>query len=127
MATVATNWKGNETNRSWEVTFRSYEKPSGTESRAAVDSGEERVVAWRTGSEYIKGITQMPTSPCVEVSPYLDLARRRAIWKGVTPVAFLFAIVSGIATASAGLPVMLCVMACVLVVTAIIGRIVWPS
>jgi len=127
MATVAAERIGNDTDRSWAPAFQSYEGLSGTESRAAVYSGAETLFAWRAGSEYIKGLTPMPTSPCMEVSPYLDMARRRAIWKGVTPLAFLFAIVSGIATTSAGLPVMICVMAGVFVVTATIGRVVWPS
>jgi len=127
MATITAERTGNDTERNWAPAFQNYETPSGAESRAAMYSGAERLLAWRADSEYIKGITPMPTAPNVELSPYLDLVRRREIWRGVTPVVFLFTIVSGIATISAGLPVMICVMASVFVVTAIVGRLVWPS
>lgn len=127
MATIAAGRNGNNTAGNWGAAFQSYETPSGAESQAAMYSGTERWLAWRAGSEYIKGITPMPITTDVELSPYLILARRRAIWKGVTPVAFTFMIASGIAAASAGLPIMIPVMALTLVVTATVGYLVWPS
>lgn len=126
MATITAERTGN-TDRNWAPAFQSYETPSGAESRAAMSRGAERMLAWRADSEYIKGITPMPTTPDLELSPYITLARRRAIWKGVTPVAFTLMIASGIATASAGLPVMIPVMAVTLIVTATVGYLVWPS
>ncbi len=127
MATIAAVSKDIHTEPSWTLASQSYEVPCGTESRAAEVSVAERLRLWREGSLYIKRITTMPTTPHVELSPYLDLARRRALWNDVTPVALVFAIFSGIVTASFGQPVMLCVMAGVFVATATVGRLVWPS
>ena len=93
---------------------------------ASVNADKDNIIlAWADESEYLT--SRVRSAVPMEMSPYLDLARRRAIWKGVTPLAFLLAIVSGIATASTGLPVMACVMAIVFVATATIGRLVWPS
>ncbi len=127
MATIAAGHEINGLGHSWATASQSYEVACGTESRAAEIGLAERLRLWRDGSQYIKGITPMPTTPCVGVSPCLDFARRRAIWDEVTPVVFLFTIVSGIATTSAGLPVMLGVMAGVFVVTAAVGRLAWSS
>ena len=101
--------------------FQRFEDLSGPESRAAVYSQANRVLVWRESSLYITGITPMP------ISPFLDMARRRAIWEAVTPLAFLCAGMLGLATSTAGVSITLSVMALVLVTTATVGRLVWPS
>ena len=57
----------------------------------------------------------------------LDAARRGAIWEVVLPISHLLAGVAGVLTASEGMSFMVVVMACVLVTTSVVGRVLCPS
>ena len=57
----------------------------------------------------------------------LDAARRGAIWEVVLPISHLLAGVAGVLTASEGMSFMVVVVACVLVTTSVVGRVLCPS
>lgn len=126
MATI-TAGKNAANNHHWLADLASPEASRSAEGRTIESSSAAIMSEWQDGSQYLKAITAMPTPTRIETSAYLDLARRRAIWKGVTPLAILCSIVSGIATTESGLPTMIGVMAGTFVVTAILGRIGWPQ
>ena len=80
---------------------------------------------YQESSDSIQQITHQ-VHASMQTSDDLDMARRRAIWEVITPIALMLAGVAGVIASPAGLGAMLCVMALTFVGSATVSRLVWP-